>query len=90
MMICPESYVLCMKDLSYQELIKKRDSLIRKVRKLEKIVMNKDLSDEAWQFDPDPEVQYQVYLQYLSELCTYMHERYNAEFVWGENDFSRG
>ena len=84
MMISPQSYVMMHKNDSFDELIKERDLLIESVRDLEKIVYSDDRSSEEWSFCPGPDVQYQMYLEYLGELCKFMKEKYNREIVWRE------
>ena len=85
MMISPELYVEKLKDASYQRLIRERDRLIRFIRKFEKNEIAGDRSDPAWKFCPTPDVQYQVYLEYLAVLCGMMQEKYNRDYVWGEH-----
>ena len=75
MMISPNAYAGFHKDKSYKSLIRERDSLIREIRKLEKLVLNKDPENEAWQICPDPEVRYRVLMEYLIELCGMMLQR---------------
>ena len=81
MMISPDSDVDKLKDLSYLELIKERDILIDSIQDFEIMEKWDDRSEEEWRMHPTPEVQYQVHLEYLSKLCSYMHERYNEKFV---------
>ena len=75
MMISPDTYAMMCKNKSYRELIKERDSLVREIRKLEKIVLKHDMTDESWMICPSPEVQYHMSLEYLSRLCLVMCER---------------
>lgn len=84
MMICPTYYVGEHKNDSFEDLIKKRDSLINDIKELEKIVYSKDKSDPCWHFCPGPDVRYQNNLEYLSELCKLLRDKYNSEIVWGE------
>lgn len=35
---------------------------------------------------PSPEVFYQCNLEYLGELCKLISEKYNQEYIWGEED----
>lgn len=86
MMISPESFVEEHKNDSFKELIKTRDSLMREIKSLEKIVYSKEQSDEAWMISPGPDVQYQVYLEYLAELCKFISRKYNEEIVWNEDE----
>ena len=82
-MISPSGYVNELKDQSYPELIRERDRLIRYIRKFEKNEAAGDRSDPAWGFCPQPDVQYQMNLEYLAALCGLMQEKYNEEYVWG-------
>ena len=84
MMISPEMFREGLKDKSYMELIRERDRLIRFIRKFEKDEMAGDRSDPGWRICPAPDVQYQMYLEYLANLCRMMQEKYNEEYVWGE------
>lgn len=84
MMICPDSYMEMLKDKPYKDLIKCRDNLIRDVQRFERDEIKGDRSDPSWRMHPRPDVVYQVKLQYLSRLCAYMQEKYNAEYIWGE------
>ena len=47
-----------------------------------------DPSGEEWNIHPQPNVRYQMYLEYLSELCSFMKEKYNREYVWGDRKLS--
>ena len=82
MMISPYTYADRFEDASVEEIIKERDHLVRQLRKLEKIVLDKDKKDEAWQFCPAPDVQYQMTLGYLSEICRLLEKKYNEEYGW--------
>lgn len=90
MMISPEMYVEQFSDASYYEMIKERDNLIRYIRKYEKLEKAGDRSGEEWMIDPQPDVRYQMYLEYLSKLCACMKEKYNKEYVWGDKKLSDG
>lgn len=81
MMISPSSYVEELKDADYNTLIEERDELISFIVEFEKNEKAGDRSGDAWMMSPSPEVQYQVYLEYLSELCKLMYDRYNEEYV---------
>ena len=82
-MISPSGYVKELEDQSYPALIRERDRLIRYIRKFEKNEAAGDRSDPAWGFCPQPEVQYQMNLEYLAALCSLMHQKYNEKYVWG-------
>ena len=38
--------------------------------------------------NPSPDVCYQVYLEYLAEMCKLMHQKYNEDYVWGDKSLS--
>ena len=82
MMMSPESFVFSHRKDSYEELLKVRDELIDDIRTFEK----KQISPEVWMTKPSPEVIYQCNLEYLGKLCEYISERFNREFVNGEDD----
>lgn len=84
MMISPERFEEHWERESYPELIRERDRLIDFLRDFEKKEMAGDRSDPAWRMHPSPEVQYQVYFDYLAVLCGVMHRKYNSEYIWGE------
>ena len=86
MMISPISYIEELKDNSFEQLIAERDSLIQEIKELEKIAFKKgeDRTDPAWQFHPGPDVRYQMNLEYLAKLCSFIEEKYNREIVYGE------
>lgn len=86
MMISPEGYVLMHKNDSFEELIKERKSLQKKIASLEKIVFAKENDYEEPMVMPGPDVQYQMCLQYLSKLCEFICNKYNREVVWGEDE----
>ena len=67
MMISPETYV------SFHELIKERNTLIKELSNLEKIVFDENKSDRSWQINPGPDVRYQLTLEYLA--CSIVNDR---------------
>ena len=83
MMIAPSIYKDGLETKSYPDLMKERDRLIAFMHQFEAEEIKGDRSNPAWQCRPSPDVQYQVYLEYLADLCQVMHERYNHEYVWG-------
>ena len=83
MMISPDSYMEMLKDKSYTDLIQCRDHLITSVRQFEQNERKGDRSDPSWNCRPSPDVVYQMQLEYLSRLCSFMKEKYNEEYVWG-------
>lgn len=80
MMMSPEMYVELNRDEPIEEIIKIRDELIDNIKNLEKIVFSKDRSSEEWNFHPGPDVRYQVNLEYLSQICVLLSEKYNAKY----------
>ena len=88
MMISPEMYAEQFKEASYQEMIKERDSLIRYIRKYEKLEKAGDRSGEDWMIHPQPDVRYQMYMDYLAALLLIMRNKYNEEYVWGDKRLS--
>ena len=88
MMISPKSYVEKLKGADYKTLIKERDQLIEEIVMFEKKEMRGDRSGDELRINPSPNVIYQVDLQYLAELCSFMHDKYNEEYVWGDKSLS--
>ena len=88
MMISPNSFVDTLYDKTYEELIRERDDLIRSIRHFEKLEKAGDRSEAAWMIHPQPDVRYQMNLEYLSELCLYMSEKYSTEYVEGDKKLS--
>lgn len=88
MMISPEMYAEQFKDATYKEMIKERDSLIRYIRKYEKLEKAGDHSGEEWMIHPQPDVRYQMYMEYLAALLLLMKDKYNEEYVWGDKKLS--
>ena len=83
MMISPESYAEQLKDASYLDLIAERDGLIRGIRHYEKNEKAGFRDPNEWGICPQPDVRYQMYLDYLAEVCSVMRKKYNHEYVWG-------
>lgn len=84
MMISPASYIEHLQDAGYLELIEERDRLLRFIKEYEEKDIAGDRSGDEWGVHPQPDVRYQVYLEYLSELCSLMQEKYNHDYVWGD------
>ena len=84
MMISPASYIEHLQDAGYLELIEERDRLLRFIKEYEEKDIAGDRSGDEWRVHPQPDVRYQVYLEYLSELCSLMQEKYNHDYVWGD------
>ncbi len=83
MMISPEAYIDRFKGAEYLDLISERDRLIRFIKEYEEKDIAGDRSGKEWGIYPQPDVRYQVYLEYLSRLCMLMMEKYNEDYVWG-------
>ena len=84
MMISPQGYIDEVKDYPYDKLIKERNKLVNSIKRFEKSYFTGDKSGYEWHYCPSPDVVYQCELEYLSELCTFMQERFNEEYIWGE------
>lgn len=84
MMMSPGTYGEEHKDDTCQQLIEERDKLIQEIRRLEKIVFDPEREDESWMVKPGPDVEYQMYLEYLAELCKRLGEKYNRDFEWDD------
>lgn len=90
MMISPGGYIDELKDADYNTLIEERNQLIDFIVDFEGKEKAGDRSGEEWMIMPSPDVQYQVHLEYLAELCKLMHEKYNEDYVWGDKCLSDG
>ena len=86
-MISPELYIEreC-KGMSYRELVKFRDEILRSVQDFEK----GNISPEAWEIYPSPGTHYQFDLQCLTEVMRLVAEAYSKEVVWGGEDGGMG
>ena len=69
MMISPKMYVKELENKSYEDLLKVRDELINEIKDFEN---NKAESS----FKPSPKTIYKVHLQYLSELCLLISNKF--------------
>ncbi len=65
------------------DLMKARDGLIGFLREFEHNETNSRPADSHDFEYSSKQVQYQVYMEYLSGLCKLMCERYNREYVRG-------
>ena len=84
MMISPEMYVAEHEKDSFEELIVERKQLIERLDQLERMAYDDERKDEEWMSRPSPDVQYQMTLEYLAQLCIFTKEKYNKEVVWKE------
>lgn len=71
MMMSPNMYIKELENKSYKELLKVRDELINEIKDFEN---NKVESS----FKPSPETMYKVHLQYLSELCLLISNKFKS------------
>ncbi|MCR4849890.1 MAG: hypothetical protein K5870_01395, partial [Lachnospiraceae bacterium] len=62
--------------------------LMDSIRQFEELERKGDHSGKEWRINPSPEVRYQSNLDYLSELCAFMSEKYCEEYVWGDKNLS--
>jgi len=81
MMISPEMYIESIKDKSYDDLLKERNSLMKEIRHFEKRADQKDLKYDFVIVSTSPEVKYQVNLLYLGKLCELISDVYKVK-VW--------
>ncbi len=87
MMISPEAYIAEFENKSLPKLIKERDSLIRDIRKLEKVLFSPEKGEPVPRVNPAPEVEYQMYLEYLSALCVLIEKRFTASMnAWNDEE----
>lgn len=83
MMISPDGYAENHANDTFEEMIAERKRLVDIINQLEDVAYDKEHTDPKWQFNPGPDVRYQMTLLYLSELCVLLKEKYNEEIVWG-------
>ena len=82
MMISPSAYAEQFRDACYAELIRERESLLAFIREFEAADLASDRSGAEWDIMPRPDAQYQTYLEQLGELCAFMAEKYDREYLW--------
>ena len=87
MMISPLGYIEQLKEADYDTLIKERNNLVDCMVEFERKEKAGDKSDLDYDFCPSPDVVYQVYLEYLSELCKLMHDKYIEDYVFGYPEY---
>ena len=81
MMISPEGFIEKYKNMSYLELLLVHEKLIKELHAFEDHSYDPKLN----MIHPSPEVIYQCNLEYLGRLCELIAEKYNKEFVCGED-----
>lgn len=84
MMISTSSFIEQFETAEYLDLIDERDKLLVFIKEYEMKEIAGDRSGKEWNICPQPDVRYQMYLEYLSELCKFMREKYNNDYVWGD------
>lgn len=78
MMSSPEEFAEMRKDKSYAELVKEKNELLAEITRFE----NGEIHTGTRVMNPPPEVIYQCNLEYLSELCKLIVDKYRDEYVW--------
>lgn len=71
MMMSPNMYIKELENKSYKELLKERDELINEIKEFE----NNKIKHS---FKSSPETMYKVHLQYLSELCLLISNKFKS------------
>ena len=74
-----------MRDKKYKELLEVRDELLRSAKSFEKDLFNGDV-ELFHAIEPDPELVYQLNMEYLGKVCELISKKYNQEFIWGEDE----
>ncbi|MBQ8472558.1 MAG: hypothetical protein IJ501_03545 [Bacilli bacterium] len=82
MMISPDLYRDEKQTKTYEELIKEKDKLVKYIRDFE---INKIPMDD-YLMNPSPEVLYKCNLEYLSELCILIKEKFNKKLWEGYDE----
>lgn len=72
MMISPQVYVDELKNEPFEKLVKERERLYKELKKIEKDAFDLERKSDAWNICPGPDVQYQMHLEYLAELCNFI------------------
>lgn len=80
MMLCPSAYVSVLEDEPYNVLIEKKNNLVEEIKELEEMMFSRESPVGGYDICPSPDVMYQVKLDYLSELCKLMTNRFNADY----------
>ena len=81
MMMKVETYREDLERKTYLCLMQERERLLSYMHQFEANEIAGDRSDPEWNGHPSPMVRYQVYFDYLAELCEVMRKRYNEEYV---------
>ena len=83
-MIASKLYEEMISNMTYDELIKERDSLISSIRKFEKY---NNMSEDKLLRKPPSDVVYQCELLYLAKVCELISERYNKNICSNDNEY---
>ena len=75
MMMSPESYIISLNGMSYEELLNERESLLKSIKEFE----NGDANTTTDIIDPSPDTRYQCNLLYLSKLCELIVDKYQKQ-----------
>lgn len=87
-MISPKNYAEQFSKASYQKMIKERDNLFGDIKNFENMKKaGTDFNGEDM-IDPQPDVIYQMNMDYLAELLLIMRRKYNEEYVCGNKKLS--
>lgn len=78
-MISPEAYISQLENCTLEQMITERNSLYRELKRLEKLVLEKDYSNEEWNILPSVETRYDVYLEYVSKMCLLIRDKYRED-----------
>ena len=81
-MMSPDAFIQCVKNESYTNLMQRRENLLMAIHQFERDIMRGDRGDPSRSCHPSPDVRYRMNLEYLSRLCSLMHEKYHQEYVW--------
>ena len=71
MMMSPNMYIKELENKSYKELLKVRYELINEIKDFENNKVENSIK-------PSPETMYKVHLQYLSELCLLISNKFKS------------
>ena len=88
MMTAPCVYAKELEKADYLQLISERDRLMEFIKEYEAKEIAGDRSGDAWNVCPQPDVRYQMYLEYLGVLCEHMQKKYNSDYVWADRKLS--
>ena len=79
MMFSLETFVELHKDETYAELIETRNELIADIRQFELDLEKEENGELRVIICPSPDVVYQMHLEYLSQICLLIVQRFQEE-----------